>query len=241
MPKLLTAFLLLFCLALPACTSPSAPPAGPDAPPAAEFPVIEIRTETVRYRNEQINVDLAYPVLGGLADPDRAATINHFIAAAALAFKDNLEQEAQAWADRAATDGFGFLPYSAAVTYDVPYNRDDLLSIRINYESYTGGAHGATTRKTLNLDTVTGAELHLGDFFHPESDYLTHIREEIINRINAAPDDYFPDAAAGLTVPADQFYLTDGAVVVYFAEYAIAPYAAGMPEFSIPAERRLQK
>jgi hypothetical protein len=30
------------------------------------------------------------------------------------------------------------------------------------------------------------------------------------------------------------FYIGDGQIVVYFAQYEIAPYAAGMSEFAIP-------
>lgn len=239
MPKNIFALLLLFCLLAGGCVPEERPAADSGKSPAAEFPVIEIRTETIRYRTDHISVNLNYPVITGLSDPDRAAELNQAIAAAAVGFREGLESEAAAWARKAAAGGVEFRPYAADITYDVPYNQDGLLSIRINYGSYTGGAHGSTVRETLNLDTVTGEKLHLRDFFAAGSDYLTLVRKEIERQITAAPDDYFPDAAASPEVPEDRFYLTDGAVVVYYDEYALAPYAAGMPEFTIPAQRRL--
>jgi len=237
MAKKFITLLLLLCLAAAGCAAKQ--PTVPVDTPPAEFPTIEIRTETVRYRTEYISVNLNYPIINGLSDTAREEELNASFAAAAAAFKDNLETEATAWAKEAAAGGYEFRPYAADIIYDVPYNQNGLLSLRVTYGSYTGGAHGAAFRETLNLDTVNGETLHLRDFFAAEADYLTLVREEIARQIAAAPDSFFPGVAETLAVPEDRFYLTDGAVVVYFSEYELAPYAAGLPEFTVPAQRRL--
>ncbi|MDI6711041.1 MAG: RsiV family protein [Thermoanaerobacterales bacterium] len=87
-----------------------------------------------------------------------------------------------------------------------------------------------------NLDTRTGKTLLLKDFFKPGEDYQSLVAGEIRKQISARPQDFYEDAADRVkTIREDQpFYIKEGAVVVYFGQYEIAPYATGMPEFEIP-------
>ncbi len=122
--------------------------------------------------------------------------------------------------------------------FTVPFNQDGLLSINFTYYAYQGGAHGFSYMETLNLDINTGQTLRLKDFFEPGDDYQRIILEEIHRQIEANRENYFEEARETLTaIPkAQQFYMGDGYIVVYFDLYYLVPYAYGLPEFIIPAE-----
>jgi hypothetical protein len=75
----------------------------------------------------------------------------------------------------------------------------------------------------------------LKDLFMPEADYVKVISQIVGEQINN-DDQYsyvFPDSYKG--IKADQpFFISEGALNVYFEPYEIAPYAAGFPTFTIP-------
>lgn len=107
----------------------------------------------------------------------------------------------------------------------------------MDYYQFTGGAHGGTERRHYNYDLATGQEVALKDLFNQGVDYKKIINQEIGAQIKANPEGgYFAQPELGFKTIADDqpFYLADGGLVVYFAQYEIAPYAAGIPEFKIP-------
>ena len=117
------------------------------------------------------------------------------------------------------------------------YNQDGLLSITVDYYQFDGGAHGGTDRRPYNYDLTTGQELALQDLFKQGVKYMEIINREIRKQIAANPEGgYFtqPDMEFKTIADNQPFYLTDGGLVVYFGQYEIAPYAAGIPEFRLP-------
>lgn len=110
-----------------------------------------------------------------------------------------------------------------------------IVSLYIDYYQYTGGAHGATTRKSYNIDELTGEILTLKDLFKEEYNYKNIIDSSIRNEINKNPDMYFSgkEGFNGIDEKT-KFYIEDGNLVIYYGQYEIAPYVAGMPEFRMP-------
>jgi hypothetical protein len=100
---------------------------------------------------------------------------------------------------------------------------------------YTGGAHGMTDRVAYNYNLNTGEELKLSYLFKKDFNYKDYINNEILKQMKTGEDIYFHDEGGFKTISDDQrFYLADGNIVIYFTQYEIAPYAAGIPEFKIP-------
>jgi hypothetical protein len=97
-----------------------------------------------------------------------------------------------------------------------------------------------STRWALTIDLETGRELKLQDFFSQSEDYKKVIVAEIKRQVETEPDLFFPDAVDTAREILEQgearFYLEYGNLVVYFGEYDIAPYVAGIIEFRIPFE-----
>ena len=112
---------------------------------------------------------------------------------------------------------------------------DNVVSLYIDYYQFTGGAHGVTTRIAYNIDCNSGNELKIKDLFKEGYDYKTAIDNEINKQINENPDKYFKgkDGFNGIGEN-EKFYIKNDEIVIYYGEYEIAPYAAGLPEFHIP-------
>jgi len=115
-------------------------------------------------------------------------------------------------------------------------NKNGLLSIPVEYYQFTGGAHGATEKRPYNFDLKTGRVIVLGDIFKEGYNYKKVINQEIKRQIKENNDLYFTGPGMGFeTIKVNQpFYLVDGGLTVYFAQYEIAPYADGIPEFKLP-------
>jgi hypothetical protein len=128
------------------------------------------------------------------------------------------------------------LESSYAGDFNVIYYKEHLVVIEINgYDYPFGAAHGMPVKKHAHIDLKTGKFYQLKDLFKPETDYVKVISQIIGEQIKK-DDQYsyvFPDVYQGIKV--DQpFFISEGALNVYFEPYDIAPYAAGFPTFRIP-------
>lgn len=113
-------------------------------------------------------------------------------------------------------------------------NDQEILSIKINYYQYTGGAHGNSYSLSHNIDLETGAELKLIDFLDRKNITLLEVERIIRSEVENNPDKYFQEDYGFQYLEGDQYYyLEDNELVVYFQPYAIAPYSTGIPEFRI--------
>jgi predicted small secreted protein len=214
---------------------PAKAPAQSTAVPAPA--PLTITTKQVQQNSETIQVDLSIPVIDGLQDSKLQQQLNNRFEQDASTFETDIETQAGEDIKEAAKSGYPFRQYNATTAYKVAYNQNGLLSITVDYYQFTGGAHGATERRPYNYDLETGKELSLQDLFKAGVNYKEILNREIAAQIKANPEGgYLTQPEMGFeTIDDNQpFYLTDGGLVVYFAQYEIAPYVAGIPEFKIP-------
>jgi hypothetical protein len=138
-------------------------------------------------------------------------------------------------------DAFGGWHYTAKVVVEVL--TDTLLSLSVNDEYYTGGAHGGSGVYFINLNPKTGAEFTLDNFFIADyQDALTQVGDKSFRQSRqladtaSLVDNYFE-------FPEDKFELNKNygfkkeGIVFYYNNYEIAPYAAGPTEVLIPYEQ----
>jgi Protein of unknown function (DUF3298)/Deacetylase PdaC len=137
-------------------------------------------------------------------------------------------------------ESFGGWHYTAKVNVEVL--TDTLISMSVNDEYYTGGAHGGSGVYFINLNPKTGAEFTLDDFLKPDyQDALTNLGNRIFRETReladtaSLSDNYFE-------FPEDQFELNKNygfkkeGIAFFYNNYEIAPYAAGPTEVLIPYE-----
>lgn len=124
--------------------------------------------------------------------------------------------------------------YEAYSDYQVTYNKNNLISIPINFYEFTGGAHGLGTLKSYNYNLETGEELKLKDIFKEGVEYKEIVNKFIKNKIEKDKDLYFQGEGGFKGIGDNQeFYIDDEGIIIYFQRYEIAPYYVGIPKFKI--------
>ncbi|WP_444659220.1 DUF3298 domain-containing protein [Caproiciproducens sp. R2] len=117
--------------------------------------------------------------------------------------------------------------------YDLFWD-NDILSVWVMNENYTGGAHGYRWVKSFNVNIQTGESYDTpGALFKDPEAGTKQITDKILKDIKERPDLYFSEAAKTVEEKhgAYSYYLDGQDLVVYFDLYELMPYAGGMPEF----------
>lgn len=152
----------------------------------------------------------------------------------------NLYQMAMVDYEHSVANNFPIHLYEAYVAYVVPYNQNCVLSLYFDQYEYTGGAHGLTLRFSDTWNLQSSKRMELADFFPNNTDYKEFIIQYIISEIEKQTADgnmmYFENYEQLVTenFKPKNFYLTTEGLVIYYQQYDIAPYASGMPTFTIP-------
>lgn len=137
-------------------------------------------------------------------------------------------------------DGIGGWHYTATVEVEV--QTDSLLSLSVNDEYYTGGAHGGSGVYFINVNPKTGKEFTLDNLLKPGyQEPLRQAGNKIFRQVRALADTASLSQNA-FEFPSDQFELNQNygfkqeGIVFFYNSYEIAPYAAGPTEVLIPYE-----
>ena len=114
-----------------------------------------------------------------------------------------------------------------------------LLVYRIDYNEYTGGAHGIYMSTFLNLDLRTLAPIRLDDLF--AGDYKEQLTDLLWNQLMAdnkvATRQELEDmgyVTTGDLTPTENFYLSKDGITFYYNVYDIAPYVMGPVKITLP-------
>lgn len=203
----------------------------------------QIRAKPTHQNTVLVDIDIVYPQVSVKENPQATKTIGgyyrtvaqeYYTYAGRKLFAKALEQYRQG--QRGKTP---FRPFSAAMSYAVPYNAGRLLSVTYDLYSFTGGAHGSTARYADTWDTAVGKVIPLGDFFKNAS-YRNVIFEEIFRQIEeqqaAGTQTFFEHFRSNVFRFYDDrnAYLTPEGIAVFFPPASIAPYASGFPVFVVP-------
>lgn len=117
---------------------------------------------------------------------------------------------------------------------------DTLISLQIDTESFTGGAHASYTTNFVNVDPKTGTNYLLDAMLRTGyQDELNRLGEEDF-RTQAAGTE---NDSLGFAFPDGKFQLNENygfrkeGIVFYFNDYEIASYEEGPTEILIPYEK----
>jgi len=122
--------------------------------------------------------------------------------------------------------------------FEVAFFKKDLVAIEITgYDYPFGAAHGMPVKKYAHIDLDKSLLYQLKELFKRDSNFVKVISDLINDQIksNEKYSYVFPNTYTG--IKSDQpFFISEGALNIYFEPYEIAPYAAGFPTFTIPFE-----
>lgn len=192
---------------------------------------VKIVDKVYSSKNSYLIIDVIIPQIRGLANKNKQSNINNIITKWTDDWINDVKSIADEYFDKEPAP---LSPYQLLARYKVS-KTDSLISFYIDYYQFTGGAHGVTTRKAYNVDKLTGDILTIRDIFQEGYNYKEKIDYEINKKISKNPDMYFT-GKEGFNGIDDKtkFYIEDSNLVIYYGQYEIAPYAAGMPEFRLP-------
>lgn len=174
--------------------------------------------------------------------------INTYYKRKALAFqaycRKKLYREAIEQQEYSLQHGYPVLPFEAQLSYEVTYCEHCAISLYFDQYVFQGGAHGNTLRiaDTWNL-RHGGRPIHLRQLFARHIRYrklmIREINSQIEKELIENPGIYFDDYEQNVKEEFDdnQFYLSPQGIIIFFQQYAIAPYSTGIPEFLIPYEK----
>lgn len=194
--------------------------------------------ESVLVENKQINekdscieIDVSYPKISN----EKFNNINNEI----FNWTENWIKEVKGVLEDYKKSGYICnIMYQLYSRYYLTKEGSNILSFYIDYYQFTGGAHGITIRKAYSVDKNSGKNLNLNGLFKKEYNYKQVIDEEIRKEINKNKENYFDNGNAFKGVDdKTKFYINDNNLVIYYEQYEIAPYAAGLPEFNIPLNK----
>ena len=137
-------------------------------------------------------------------------------------------------------EAFGGWHYTANVSVEVL--TDTLLSLSVNDEYYTGGAHGGSSVYFINLNPKTGEAFTLDNILKPGyQSALTSIGNKVFRETRqiadtaSLSDHYFEFPENTFELNKNYGFKKEG-IVFFYNSYDIAPYAAGPTEVLIPYE-----
>ncbi len=129
--------------------------------------------------------------------------------------------------------------YYKGIEGHVQYYRGKFLVYRIDFNEYTGGAHGIYMTSFLNLDLETLVPIRLEDLFVP--DYEVPLTDLLWNQLMAdnhvATHEELEDlgyTSTGELTPTENFYLDKEGITFYYNVYDIAPYVMGPVKITLP-------
>lgn len=194
-----------------------------------------IDTQTITENNEYINSVINIPIIT-TSNKTIEKSINDKIRNDIMSFYNNAQEEAKKYLGDNKENKNKFV---VNINFDVEKNSNNMLSIKVRYYQYSGGAHGMYEDISYNIDMRDGKFLNLDDFFKEGSDYKIVIDKEIRKQIEELVKENKENEGiyqfSGIK-KGQKYYVRDDSLVIYFDLYDIAPYAAGIPEFPIKVD-----
>lgn len=119
------------------------------------------------------------------------------------------------------------------IKYQEMYNQNSFVSLIKERYTYTGGARGSVVRVPKNIDLNASKEIYLADLF-TDNRYEKELNRLIEKEITEHQNEYNDLWSSPKIKPEHQndFYITDGKLIVFFQPYDLSYYARGFVEFS---------
>ncbi|OMD62546.1 MULTISPECIES: DUF4163 domain-containing protein [Paenibacillus] len=182
---------------------------------------IKITSETLDKSNKNASIKVQYPKISGLTD-EVQTKINAIFKKQAEQFVAESEEQAS------RRDGTIENKYDFSQTFVVSFNREGVLSIVTDQYGYTGGAHGGALREGFTFSLKDGKPIELKDLLKAEPNYKQKLDKMLKESTKELA---FPDTPGGLTEKPN-FYVSESGLAIFYQQYEIAPYAAGIPTYT---------
>lgn len=183
-----------------------------------------------------MSVDYVFPDIENASAVPAWQKIQDYYAAEGMAYlSDASELAGYAAGDYEVAQAMGedFLPYGESMSYRLTLQTEDLVSIVRSYyaNSVTGAAHPSNFQFSETFDLSTGEKLALDDCFTDPDAGRTRVLDLLEQK---GADAGYSRAVLEAELNDTYFYLSDQGLVIYYQPDTLAPYAAGLLEFTLP-------
>lgn len=133
--------------------------------------------------------------------------------------------------------GYPIMQFQLVLESKITFNEERVISLYQDQYTFTGGAHGSTIRSAQTWDLLLGRKMLLREFYPDDSAYVVKILREITaqiqEQIETGTGVYFDNYCQLVinTFQLQNFYILPEKTVIFFQQYAIAPYSSGIPTF----------
>lgn len=128
--------------------------------------------------------------------------------------------------------------YYLEIDSRVQWYKNNLLVYRVDYNEYTGGAHGIYAANFLNIDLTNNRILKLDDIF--TGDYVDMVTKQLWDQLSADNNGLsrqeLEDMGYGSTgelLPTENFFLDEDGITFYYNVYEFTPYVMGPTEIKL--------
>lgn len=196
---------------------------------------ITIKYKEIKYVDNKIKENLKVPVLFSNINPQVLKYINDNIENDIMEFKRQMEVSAH---NKSIEDNKKVVimgPYFISNSYEITYNKNDIISISIIYYEYVNGKH-IYIRVPYNYNIKTGNPVSLKDLFKAGVDYISLINNEIKKKLQQDSDKYLPYSIKDFSgISEDQpFYLENEDIVIFFQFGESASTLSKIPVIKLP-------
>lgn len=136
------------------------------------------------------------------------------------------------------TDTFG---WEGKIKGDVEFESDQIIDIKIDHYTFTGGAHGYQGFRSLLFNPKTGKTIFNDQLFKNEKEFKAFAEKEFRTKYKIPTKANIN--ATGLMFENDKFQLpqnifyTDEGLLLYYNSYEAASYADGPKELLFPYDK----
>jgi len=131
-------------------------------------------------------------------------------------------------------------PYFAEISVTESSTSEEIISLRLQQYSFTGGAHGNGATKFLNFSPDTGALIPNSSLMKNKKEFTDFVEVLFRKENNISPDESIN--STGFWFENDKFLLpeaiglTETSLLIIYNQYEIASYADGTIELEIPLD-----
>ena len=238
---------------------PPDPPVEPVTPPEEPLPPVEplptpqgnpllytlrVRSLTIRDQDGLVLAKARCTVPEIVLEGEHAgiAEINRALAESQQAFLNWVEENALEVArdDRAVRGAeFSFHVYESWA--DAQYNDRGIFSVLTDYYFYSGGAHPSSFMRADNYVVADGKRLSLPQVWGTDAetamrDVFAVVAAQIEAQRGSDSFGYYDDYEEFYReyYDPDDFVITEAGLTLFYQPYTISPYAAGLPQFTVP-------
>ena len=218
-----------------------------DVPGSAIFvmaPAHEITADTkeMQIKNEILQLDVKIPQLSGLKNKKFQKQFNKTLLKEAKARIKKVTHDAEIYNKQMLEDALTPLKFEYVESFVLIKSPSSYASLAFLKYEYSGGAHGLSHQSYLTFDLNNSSIVTLKGLFKEGVDYKKLIDQAIRLQLKERTEkgEYFFTGAAGFNGIKDnqEFYInTEGQLVIVFNVYEIAPYAAGVIEFTLDSSK----